>query len=139
MASITHDPVNHPQHYASSASGVECIDISEHLGFALGNAFKYVWRHRDKRVPAQDLDKSLWYLHRYCESRREGMAPIVFTAELRARIAGLLVQVAKHEDPTVAHILQSLVTLATCESHLLLEDGEAVLEAMITNLRARYV
>ena len=30
------DAVNHPKHYTSHPSGVECIAITEHMGFCLG-------------------------------------------------------------------------------------------------------
>lgn len=56
------DPVHHPSHYTSHPSGIECIEVSRLLGFCLGNAVKYVWRRGDKGAPAQDLDKSLFYL-----------------------------------------------------------------------------
>jgi hypothetical protein len=36
--------VNHPLHYNSHGSGVECIDVVEWMGFSLGNAIKYIWR-----------------------------------------------------------------------------------------------
>ena len=39
-----HDPVNHPSHYTSHPSGVECLAITRHLPFGIGNAVKYVWR-----------------------------------------------------------------------------------------------
>ena len=38
------DQVNHPRHYTSDASGVECIEITRHRNFNIGNAFKYLWR-----------------------------------------------------------------------------------------------
>ena len=38
------DPINHPEHYTSHPSGVECIEIAEHMNFCLGNALKYLWR-----------------------------------------------------------------------------------------------
>jgi hypothetical protein len=60
---MTHDPINHPRHYRN-ASGVECIDVAEHLSFNLGNAFKYVYRRELKGNPIQDLGKARWYLAR---------------------------------------------------------------------------
>jgi hypothetical protein len=36
------DAVNHPPHYTSHPSGVECIQVTEHMGFCLGNAVKYI-------------------------------------------------------------------------------------------------
>ena len=38
------DPVNKPSHYTSHPSGIDCIQITEHMGFNLGNAIKYIWR-----------------------------------------------------------------------------------------------
>jgi len=57
------DPVNHPKHYNSHPSGVECITITRHMNFNLGNVFKYIWRVDDKAVPIEDLQKAAWYLN----------------------------------------------------------------------------
>ena len=59
-----HDPVNHPKHYTQHPSGVECIDIVEHMNFNLGNAIKYIWRAGDKGDIIEDLRKAAWYLNR---------------------------------------------------------------------------
>lgn len=58
------DPVNHPSHYTSHPSGVECITITEHMNFNLGNAMKYIWRNGDKGNLIQDLQKARWYIDR---------------------------------------------------------------------------
>lgn len=58
------DPVNHPSHYRAHASGVECIKITEHFNFCLGNAIKYIWRHGEKGKALEDLQKARWYLDR---------------------------------------------------------------------------
>ena len=60
------DNVNHPAHYEQGfeTRTVECIDITRHLPFALGNAVKYVWRAGKKGDLAkamEDLDKAQWY------------------------------------------------------------------------------
>ena len=34
------DNVNHPKHYTSHPSGVECITVVEHMNFNTGNAIK---------------------------------------------------------------------------------------------------
>lgn len=57
------DMVNHPPHYNGHPSGVECIEVTEQLPFNLGNAFKYVFRHRAKNG-REDLEKARWYLAR---------------------------------------------------------------------------
>lgn len=58
------DPVNHPAHYTAHPSGVECIQITEHMGFCLGNAIKYIWRADLKHDAIEDLKKARWYLDR---------------------------------------------------------------------------
>ena len=56
------DPVNHPKHYCSHPSGVECIQITRHMNFCLGNAIKYIWRADEKGKAIEDLDKAIFYL-----------------------------------------------------------------------------
>ncbi len=59
-----HDPVNHPKHYTEHPSGVECIEITEHMGFCIGNAIKYLWRAGLKGEQVEDLRKARWYIDR---------------------------------------------------------------------------
>lgn len=59
-----HDPVNNPHHYRNHPSGVECIQITEHMGFNLGNAMKYIWRADLKADAIEDLRKAVWYINR---------------------------------------------------------------------------
>lgn len=70
-----HDPVNKPQHYRSHASGVECIQITEHMGFCLGNAVKYIWRADLKGDAIEDLEKARWYLDREIGRRYRAEVP----------------------------------------------------------------
>lgn len=63
------DPVNHPPHYTAHPSGVECIQITEHMGFCLGNAVKYIWRADLKANAIEDLKKARWYIDREIERR----------------------------------------------------------------------
>jgi hypothetical protein len=59
------DLVNHPPHYTKHPSGVECIQITEHLNFCLGSAVKYIWRAGLKSSdPIEDLKKAQWYITR---------------------------------------------------------------------------
>lgn len=67
---MTHDPVNHPEHFTSHPSGVECIEITEHMNFCLGNAVKYLWR-ADLKGGIQDLRKAAWYIAREIERREK--------------------------------------------------------------------
>ncbi len=55
------DPIN-PSHYRSHPSGIECIEVTRHMNFNVGNAIKYIWRHMDKGDPIENLKKAQWYL-----------------------------------------------------------------------------
>lgn len=55
--------VNHPKHYNSHPSGVECITITRHMNFNIGNAIKYLWRAGLKDDAKQDLQKAAWYIN----------------------------------------------------------------------------
>lgn len=65
------DPVNHPQHYTAHPSGIECIQVTEHMGFNLGNAIKYVWRADLKGSSIEDLRKAIWYIDREIQKREK--------------------------------------------------------------------
>lgn len=67
------DSVNHPPHYTGHPSGVECIQITEHMGFNLGNAVKYIWRADLKGNAIEDLEKAEWYIEREILKRTRGM------------------------------------------------------------------
>jgi hypothetical protein len=60
------DAIN-PPHYQAHPSGVECITVTEHMNFCLGNAVKYIWRAGLKGDAVEDLEKARWYLDREIE------------------------------------------------------------------------
>jgi hypothetical protein len=70
------DVVNHPSHYTAHPSGVECIEITEHMSFTVGNAVKYLWRadlkHEDGGI--EDLRKARFYVDREIERRLRAAA-----------------------------------------------------------------
>lgn len=68
---MTVDTVNHPPHYKAHPSGVECIEITEHMGFCIGNAMKYLWRADEKHKDGglEDLKKAVWYIERELKKR----------------------------------------------------------------------
>lgn len=59
------DMVNHPPHYISDPSGVECIEITRHRNFNIGNAIKYLWRAgiKDDSKQIEDLKKAVFYIN----------------------------------------------------------------------------
>lgn len=64
------DMVNHPKHYNSHPSGVECITITRWYNNNIGNAIKYLWRNglkeeegMDLKTKAiEDLQKAVFYI-----------------------------------------------------------------------------
>lgn len=65
------DLVNNPPHY-QHPSGIECIEITEHLNFNRGNAIKYAWRANDKGCTREDLQKCEWYINREIKRLQRG-------------------------------------------------------------------
>lgn len=79
---IVVDNVNHPSHYEGNTS-LECIDCmrlamgrNAVLNFCLCNAFKYLWRYKNKNG-AEDIKKAKWYLD-YVENnlKKDATEPI---------------------------------------------------------------
>lgn len=76
---INNDNVNHPQHYCNHPSGIECIQITEHYDFCIGNAIKYLWRNglkkeqglSNKEKQIEDLEKAIWYINREIENLKK--------------------------------------------------------------------
>lgn len=67
---LKNDPVNHPKHYTGK---YECIDVMTELfgvdavkNFCACNAFKYIWRFREKNG-IEDVKKADWYLNKLIE------------------------------------------------------------------------
>lgn len=60
-----------PKHYTSHPSGIECIQVTEHMNFCRGNAIKYLWRCGEKGDAIEDLEKAKWYIEREIERLRK--------------------------------------------------------------------
>lgn len=62
---MSKEQVNHPEHYNSDPSGIECIEKVRQMNFNVGNAVKYLWRNglKDGNSNIQDLKKAIWYLN----------------------------------------------------------------------------
>ena len=72
--------INHPLHYNSHPSGIECIEVARYMSFNLGNVLKYIWRHGKKCSETnpdelsnaiEDLEKAAWYLQNEIELLKE--------------------------------------------------------------------
>ena len=68
------DLVNKPAHY--NKGGIECIDTikaatgDQFSAYLQGNAMKYLYRHRYKDNPVQDLEKAIWYINKLIEENK---------------------------------------------------------------------
>lgn len=80
--------VNHPKHYEGNTSleCIECMRIAFGMmavcDFCLCNAFKYMWRYKNKNGE-EDLNKANWYL-RYVQREIELEGESNFPKELLA-------------------------------------------------------
>lgn len=78
---ITEDKVNHPSHYTTHPSGIECIEVTQHYNFCVGNAIKYLWRAGLKQELGQDsitkqiedLKKAIWYINKEISNLESGV------------------------------------------------------------------
>ena len=73
---VNEDSVNHPEHY--NQGGIECITAMESafgeesvISFCLLNAFKYLWRAREKDDFYSNISKAIWYLEYIKETEEE--------------------------------------------------------------------
>lgn len=104
---IKEDPVNHPPHYTSHPSGVECIEITEWLGFNLGNAFKYLFRRNEKGDLKENLEKAVWYLER--EKARPGGQLYTTPAGQAETIREKCTRVVGHEHTFIGEAMSYIV------------------------------
>ena len=96
-ARVSDDAIN-PSHYKSHPSGVECIQITEHMSFLIGNAMKYLWRAGLKTDdPLEDLEKARWYLDRQIALIQTGVIAIA-NDELPADIAAIVEHGQQHPE-----------------------------------------
>lgn len=82
------DRIN-PNYYKEHPSGVECIDITRHYCFCIGNAIKYLWRaglkqedgltNTEKEI--EDLKKAVWYIQDRIKELEKNTKPIRFKYE----------------------------------------------------------
>ena len=104
--------VNNAAHYNNHPSGVEAIVVCRRLSFNLGNAFKYVFRRKEKselmmsnvEAELKNLDKALYYL----KDEKKHLPPYVPTSYP----APDLILIAEHEtDPLAKKFYQHLHTI----------------------------
>lgn len=97
------DNVNHPTHYETGK--FECIEVMlETQGieavqdFCICNAFKYLYRHKNKNAD-EDIKKAIWYLNKYLELRSDWSVTGVTAKEYlnQARTLDMLINTKQSE------------------------------------------
>lgn len=135
------DVVNHPPHYTAHPSGVECIEITERLGFCIGNAVKYIWRAelKDIQKTIEDLEKSLWYMCREHTKRKafdDGLELDVYIpADTKAKMAKVLnteVKTNKVKAEILSHLFNASLH-ATNTTDIIL--AECLIKTMIKKMK----
>lgn len=64
MADTSPGGTDHP-------SGVEYIEVAEHLPFCLGNAFKFLYLRNAIGNPAENIEEAIWHVNRHNETYPE--------------------------------------------------------------------
>jgi hypothetical protein len=109
-----HDAINHPKHYTAHPSGIECIQITEHMGFNLGNAIKYVWRADLKNDAIEDLRKAAWYIEREI-AKRGGTEKTAVIGTFRQAVEG---RAAYFADLVPAAMLEKVALAVRDEAYI---------------------
>lgn len=120
---MTDDNVNHPKHYTQHPSGVECIQITEHFNFNVGNAIKYLWRSSLKGAYLENLHKARWYVSREIERiEKELEAAQVGKLSAQSTVlksdpqAGRVTGATSPGEQTPSSYLDHRLKMATCNS-----------------------
>ncbi len=127
------DQIN-PQHYRKHPSGVECIHITRHLDFDLGNAVKYVWRSGLKEVDktVEDLEKALWYTRDEHTLRKAYPQELHLDVYLAESVREDMAKVLEHETGEKCETLRLLFDAAlTAKEVTSLFLAECVIQTMI--------
>lgn len=131
------DPVKRPKHYNAHPSGVECIEITRHMNFNLGNAIKYLWRHAEKGSPIQDLEKAIWYIEDEMKTRDE-KSPLYPPCTLynSDKIQAVCQQFTFNTGTAFFKILHAILSDSNREITLDLRSASTHIQAEIDRLRA---
>lgn len=125
---IDPEGIDHPRHYNTHPSGVECIEIKRYLPSNLADAFKYVFRRDEKGDAIKNLNKAVWYL-------RDEITHLNTEARYRLphKIMTLLGRVVQHEpEPKAADFYEALMNCLVGENQ---GRREPLIDCLIAALR----
>ena len=63
------DIINHPKHYTSHVTGIECYQIAMWMPGPFSHAIKYLWRAglKEDNDRVRDLQKAVWWMYKCCD------------------------------------------------------------------------
>lgn len=118
------DNVDKPRHYNAHPSGIQPIEIAEHMTLCLGTAFIYGWRYNMKGTPLEDLRKMRWFMLR--QKDHAAYRPTVSRPVLPFDFADGIMEPRKHvfnrPSPWCEPVRHALSAL--CDWHRALSDEE---------------
>ena len=145
--------VNHPSHYNSHPSGIECISVIRHYVYDIGCAVKYLGRaglkkeqgQADRQKEAEDLRKALWYIEDYkgyCRTDIEGNAisSAGCTSELVRQLTGhSIAAITEGYDQNVQQALMCLLRVGIIHNQDVWVDRKwrSLLHTAATAIRTR--
>jgi hypothetical protein len=109
------DNVNHPSHYTSHPSGIECIEVTRHYCFSIGNAIKYLWRAglkkeqglEDRQKEIEDLRKDQGNVYSIrIDEKLDSDGALVYNGEKDDRKRLILIKLKKRAMSVVSHELK---------------------------------
>ena len=100
------DMVNNPPHY-KDASGIECIEVTQHMRFCEGNCFKYVYRAGSKGNLIEDLKKAAWYAERSWTRSRTGNDRVHWLVQRKGE--AIADSRDKQGKPFIAEVMRNIV------------------------------
>lgn len=127
QAAPTGDLVNHPAHYNSHPSGVECIDIIENLPCNPANVVKYSWRTGARKATDADpkahpINKARWYKEREKVRRVTAMNQALQQFQQTGDAGGLVGQIGSLIS-TVDLLLEAIIVMGSTKHDLAVAAG----------------
>jgi NTP pyrophosphatase (non-canonical NTP hydrolase) len=121
------DLVNHPAHYNSHPSGVECIDVIENLPCNASNVVKYSWRTgarkaTDSNPKAHPINKARWYKEREKVRRVKAMNAALQQFQQTGDAGGLVGQIGSLIN-TVDLLLEAVIVMGSTKHDLAVAAG----------------
>lgn len=113
--------IDHPAHYTGRDIGYECIDLTQHQTFLVGNVIKYLWRYEAKGHPDEDLKKARWYATR--ASQRQEKVNLA-SGQCNDILLSLITATRGYESAAWTGLLQRKWNITLTALDMMIEENE---------------